>query len=285
MRITLLAAILTSFFVVMAQTGNRLVATIVDTTGVETEVTGLSSSVDEFGGLPFGSQGLDITIKEFKRPPHGVAATFSRWLYFDEIDQLSVAKGGSLTIRLRSGTTISGSFSFGGPELRGKWTRGEFILPASSVKSLTVKGTVEKPHVAVRGTKATITLRDGTVLSAEDVQRHCVIPSGYINVPASDAHFTTVWIKYKRGVGDVKAELAFDRIRQIVFDKPVVTNDSYSGGTLCKVILQDGSTLSGECRGDKRSEDFNSITGRSAEGPFRIWGDLGYAIQAIKFSD
>ena len=112
-----------------------------------------------------------------------------------------------------------------------------------------------------------------------------MISSGYINVPASDSHFSSVWIRYKRGVGDVKTELAFGRIRQVIFDKPVVAVDSYSDGRRCKVILRDGSTLSGECRGDGQREDFNSLTGRSADGPFRIQGDLGYGIQMITFPD
>lgn len=280
MRIIRFVVILASFCVALAQTGNRLVATIVDTTGIETEVTDLTSSVDKFGGLPFGSQGLDILVIKPKTPS-GVYAGFNRWLYFDEIDQLSVAKGGSLTIRLRNGKTMSGLFGSEYFELRGKWTQGKFTLQVSSVKSLTVRGIAEKPQVEVRGRKATITLRDGTVLPAEDVQRHCIISSGYINVPSHHEHFTTVWIKYKRGAGDIKAELAFDKIKQIVFEPP----KSDSVAILCKVILRDGATLSGECSGDEQNEVFDSITGRTADGPFRIWGVLSYIIQTIEFSD
>ncbi len=256
---------------------DRLIGVIVDTAGVQTEVTDLTSDVGSFGGSWFGAQGLSVTVKEFK-PPFGDIPRYSRWLYFDQIDSLSVAEGGTAAIRLRTGATITGALR--SPSvLRGNWTGGQFELSVDKVKSLTVRGAVKRPVVPVQGPKATIVLRDGTTLKAEDVRRHCYIMSGYVNVAGRDEHYASVWIRYKRGEGFLRSEVPFERIRQIAFD-------TSPGALPCKVSLQDGSVLSGECSAaGGSSTPFQGLTGRLDIGPFFIEGNVAHAIQVIRFAE
>jgi hypothetical protein len=270
---------------------DRPAATIVDTAGVQTEVTELRSCEHEFEGLQLGPEGFSIVVKEFKRLPlNEVAATYRRWLHFDEIDQLGVA-GSKATIRLKTGETVTGSlpkvYEAGVCEWRGKWTHGDFVLSPDKIKSVTFRGAGERQAVPFKGPDATITLRDGAILKAQDVRRRCIIGSGYINVSASDAHYASVWIEYKRGAGGVKTELPFSQIKYIAFDRPVVTTHSYEEGDSCKVTLRDGSVLAGRCSGEGDSGKFHGLIWRVSGTHFSIWGgeSVGFAVQSIQFSE
>jgi len=263
-------------------------ATVVDTAGVTTEITDPTTTLSDFGGLPYGSVGLAVDVKEFTPwGSRGLTATYKRWLFFDQIESLSFGKAQTVTARLRTGATLSGKygFTYAAPDLLGKSSDGQFELGLEKVKSVTFRGTGKKPDVPVEGEAAIVTLRSGEVLRAEDVRRYCIIPSRYINVSDHDEHYTSVWIKYKRGEGTVKKEIPFKQIKEIAFERPAPPPSSADDhGPRCKISLVDGSTLSGACIGDDSHERFEYLVGRTDLGPFEVSGHMSAAIQSIAFS-
>lgn len=290
MQRTTYSLVLAFMLASIAQAADGQQATIVDVGGTETKLVDLTTDQDEFFGFAMGSSGIPIVIKDFRVRQAG-GADYRRWLYLDEVEHLEL-KQGTVSARLKTGATVSASFGSVNPvyvQFRGKSEFGDLSLPSYKVRSITVAGgNSGQQHPNVMGTegpKATITLRDGTVLTAAAVQRHVFFFSRYINVRGTHAHYSSVWIAYKRGEASVETELVFSRIKDITFDTPVVTSEGYSGGTTCKVSLRDGSILSGECRGGERAREFNSLVGRTDAGPFGIAGDLGYAIKTIQFSE
>ncbi|MGD0580219.1 MAG: hypothetical protein ABSC08_14970 [Bryobacteraceae bacterium] len=277
-------------FPALVMAADRPAATIVDTTGVQTEVTELKSCQSEFGGLFLDQDGFSVVVKKFKLRGNEAAATCERWLHFDEVAQFTMV-GSKLTIELKTGETVTGSlpesYETGICEWRGKWTQGDFVLSSDKIKSVTFHGTSERQAVPSKGPDATITLRDGAIMKAQDVRRHCIVSSGYINVPASDEHFVTVWIEYKRGAGVVKTELPFSQVKLIAFDRPVVTTQSYGEGDSCKITLRDGSVLAGHCSGEGQSGEFHGLVWRVNGTHFAIWTgqSMGFAVQSIQFSE
>lgn len=254
-----------------------LTGIIVDTAGVQTEVTDLNSNWLDSPELfrSFGSRGLWVIVKDFT-PPSGSYAHYLRWLYFDEIDTMSIAKGGAATIRLRTGATITGPLK--SPQsplvLGGNWTGGRFELSVDKIKSLTVRGTAERVVAApIRGPKATVVLRDGTTLKAESVTRYSGVPwRGFYD-------HSSVWIEYKRGAGHVRTELPFERIREIEFG-------SGSGNLPCEASLRDGSVLSGECSPSGSETLFVGLRGYSDIGPFPIDAyRVRPALRSIRFAE
>jgi len=281
-------------FASITKAADDQLATVIDVGGTATNLRDLTTNYDEFGGIVMGSSGIPIVIKDFLvGPQRGGGAAYRRWIYLDEIEHIGIKQGDSTTViaRLRTGVNVSGSFGSVNPDFvmfYGKSDFGDFSLDAYKVQSITRKGSPKKRHPNVMGTKgakATITLRDGTVLAAEAVQRHCIFPSKYINVRDRHEHYASVWIRSKRGEASVETELPFNRLKEIVFDTPVVTSTSYSGGTLCKVTLRDGSSLAGDCEGSDTARRFNSLVGRTDDGPFEVVRDLGYAVKTIQFAE
>ncbi len=272
----------------ITQAADERRATIVDVGGTETRLVEFTTDHNEFGGIAMGSPGIPIVIKDF-RVRDAPGAAYRRWMYLDDIEQIEF-KQRTVTVRLKTGAIVAGSFGSINPDyvqFTGKSEFGELSLPADKVRTVTVTaaGTPRSAVDEIAGANATITLRDGTVLAAKGVQRHCFFSSQYINVRGTDAHYSSVWVRFKRGEASVETELPFTRIREITFDAPVVTSTSYSGGTGCKVTLRDGAILSGDCHGGETARGFDSLVGRTAEGPFEIVRDLAYAIKTIQFSE
>lgn len=265
----------------LAEQQNRLTALVVDVTGVETEVGDLRTDGPSRGG-GWGPHGFAVTVKKYGSQRHGYA-DYERWFYFDQIETLTVQKPVAVGVKLRSGAQISGEVASSG-SIRGQWSQGTFELPWDKVKSITVKGKVERPVVRVTGVKGTVVLRDGATLAAHDLLRYRWVSSGYINVSGSDSYSPDLWIKHQRGAGLVKTSMPFGKIDEIIFVEPA---PDYAGRQAVKLVLRDASVLSGTLGGDEPGEDFDGLAGQSELGPFWIMGgySLGHAIQSIKFSE
>jgi hypothetical protein len=266
-------------------------ATVIDVGGTETKLRNFTTTETLFGGFDMRASGIPLVIKEFLTgPQRGGGASYRRWFFAADVEHLQINPGSpsAMSVKLKTGATVIGSFGSLNPimfELRGKSDFGDFSLSAAKVKSVAIVDTDARSPVGIGtiGVKARITLRDGTVLAAESVQRHCFFPSRYVNVRGRDEHYASVWIRAKRGEASIESELPFSRIREIVFDTPVVTATSYSTGTQCTVSLRDGTSLSGSCEGSETERQFRDLVGRTAEGWFQLVGDLGYAIRVIQF--
>ena len=281
--IWVLAVLFVCPFTAPGQENKGVSALIVDNANVETEVMGLKSNYDEFGGYDVFGGGFPITIKKFIKSPKGREVEYTLWLFFDQIKTVVVDKRGKIKIGSNNDSSIEGEIL--GARLSGTLSLGELQISMSDIKSMIIRSapptkldaikTIERTNL-IKVRKGIIELRDGSKIEARDLRRYYFVPSGYINVPTRHYNDALLWIKLKRGEGLLKRSIPFEKIKEMIFLE--------KGEREVKVTLDDGTLLSGILGGDTHEESFDYITGRSDTRLFTI-NTYGFNIKSIKFID
>lgn len=221
----------------------KRIATVIDTAGTTSEVTGLSFSAklqkfdSSYGRIAFSAEPFDIAVP------------------MDRLVSIE-AKGDKQTITyVWRGKEVSLTGSLFSGEFTGKSDFGDLKLSAGKLKSLKFD---RSPKPADKQEKpsgvATLTLADGTTVHVDSLKRHDSYYSseGYIMGGSTRyRHYTD--FKFLRG--ESLATVSFDKIKRIDFtgDKDVT------------VVLKNGNKASGTLSSEKGA-DIVGWTGVSDKG-------------------